>query len=83
MTIGNGPDYYNGNVPDEDEQIKLYDKIEKWWCILSEAFKRELMENFYPDDSNLMNVDEMWDGLSQLDKISIWEENRWWKKDTT
>ena len=76
MTIGNGPDYYNGNVPDEDEQIKLYDKIEKWWCILGETFKRELMEDFYPDDSNLMNVDEMWDGLSQLDKIDIWEENR-------
>jgi len=75
MPIGNGPDRYDGNVPDEDKQVRFHDKIEKWWCILSETFKRELMEDFYPDDSNLMGVDEMWNGLSQSDKILVWEEN--------
>jgi len=44
MPIGNGPDYYNGNVPEEDKQIKLYDKIERWWNSLSQSEKIDLWE---------------------------------------
>ena len=72
MVIGNGPDYYDGNVPEEDKQIKLQEKVEEWWCSLAYDYKIELMENNYPDEANLIEVDEMWNGLDWNEKWDIY-----------
>ena len=72
--IGNGPDIPSYNK-DEEEQIKLQDKVEKWWRDLDESYKIELMEGFYPDQAPLlMEADEMWNGLEWQDKLDIYNE---------
>ena len=72
MPIGNGPDYYNGNVPEEERQIKLQEKVEAWWGSLDYDYKIELMENNYPDEANMIEVDEMWNGLDWNEKWDIY-----------
>ena len=76
MPIGNGPDCYNGNVPEEDEQVRLQDKVEKWFYDLDETYQRELLEPYYPDDSNLMSTTEMWNGLDWNDKWDIYTNEK-------
>jgi len=72
MPIGNGPDYYNGNVPEEDRQVRLQKKVDDWFWSLDASFQRELLEDYYPDDSNLMSITDMWDGLDWNDKWDIY-----------
>ena len=74
MPIGNGPDIPQFNK-DEEEQIKLQDKVEKWWNSLDESYKIELMEDFYPEKPSIwVEVDEMWNGLPWQDKLDIYQE---------
>ena len=76
MTIGSGPDCYDGNVPEEDKQIKLQEKVEEWWRGLDENYQFELLEPYYPDKAHLMGVDEMWNGLDWNDKWDIYKNEK-------
>jgi len=76
MPIGNGPDYYDGINKDEDTKIRLYDEIENWWNSQDESYQQELMEDYYSGTANFMDVDTMWNGLTQEWKIEIWNQNR-------
>ena len=76
MPIGNGPDYYDGINKDEDTKIRLYDEIENWWNSQEESLQQEIMEDYYPGTANFMDVDTMWNGLTQKWKIEIWNQNR-------
>ena len=76
MPIGNGPDYYDGINKDEDTKIRLYDEIENWWNSQEESLQQEIMEDYYPGTANSMDVDTMWNGLTQEWKIEIWNQNR-------
>jgi len=78
MPIGNGPDCYNGINKEEDEQIKLQDKVEKWWISLNDNYKYEMVEFYYPDDDHLRdsNVDDLWNGLDWNDKREIYRDER-------
>lgn len=59
----------------EEEEIKLQEKVEKWWHDVNDlTYKRELVEEYYPDKGFLMDVGEMWDGLRWLDKLDIYNE---------
>ena len=71
MSIGNGPDIPSYNE-EEERQIKLQEKVDKWWFDLEENYKYELIESYYPDDAYLMNIDEMWNGLDWNDKWDIY-----------
>ena len=71
MTIGNSFDLPEYNK-EEDKLVKLGDKVEEWWDDLDYRLQVELMEAEYPDDSNIMEVSEMWDGLSWDDKVDIY-----------
>ena len=69
-------DYYDGNNREEDERVKLGDKVQEWWDDLDELIQIELMEIEYPDKSNFMTIEEMWHGLDWKDKLNIYlEEN--------
>ena len=59
---------------DEEEQIALQIKVDKWWHSLDEDYQIELMENFYPDKAQLMDLDAMWGGLKWQDKLDIYQE---------
>ena len=76
MPIGNGPDYYDGINKDEDTKIRLYDEIENWWNSQEESLQQEIMEDYYPGTANSMDVNTMWNGLTQEWKIEIWNQNR-------
>ena len=76
MPIGNGPDYYDGINKDEDTKIRLYDEIENWWNSQEESLQQEIMEDYYPGTANFMDVDTMWNGITQEWKIEIWNQNR-------
>jgi len=65
-------DYYDGNNKEEDRLVKLGDKVQEWWDNLDCQLQVELMEIEYPDDSNLMSEDEMWDGLDWNEKLDIY-----------
>jgi len=73
MPIGNGPDIEQFNRK-EEEQIRLQDKVEKWWYSLDDNYKYELLESYYPDGLNLMEMDEAWNGLNWDDKWDIYAE---------
>jgi len=72
MPIGNGPDYYNGINKEEDRQIELQEKVDKWWYSLDDNFKYELLEPYYPDDLVVMGMDGAWNGLDWNDKWDIY-----------
>ena len=76
MPIGNGPDYYDGINKDEDTKIRLYDEIENWWNSQEESLQQEIIEDYYPGTANFMDVDTMWNGITQEWKIEIWNQNR-------
>lgn len=71
MPVGNGPDIPSYNE-EEEKQLRLKEKVDKWWYDLEENYRYELMESYYPDDAYLMNVDEMWRGLDWNDKWDIY-----------
>ena len=71
MPIGNSFDLPEYNK-EEDRLVKLGDKVQEWWDNLDYQLQVELMEIEYPDDSNLMAVDEMWDGLDWNEKLDIY-----------
>ena len=71
MPIGNGPDIPSYNK-DEEEQLRLKEKVEEWWHELEENYKYELIENYYLDDAYLLSVDVMWNGLDWNDKWDIY-----------
>jgi len=76
MPIGNGPDYYDGNNRLEDEQIKLQNKVDKWFFDLDENYQFELLEPYYPDKAHLMGITEMWNGLDWNDKWEIYRDEK-------
>ena len=65
-------DYYDGNNKEEDRLVKLSDKVQEWWDNLDYEIQVELIEVEYPDDSNMMEVSERWNGLSWNDKVYIY-----------
>ena len=71
MPIGNGPDIPQHNK-DEEEQLQLQEKVDRWWFDLEENYKYELIESYYPDDAYLMSIDEMWNGLDWNDRWDIY-----------
>lgn len=71
MPIGDGPDIEQFNR-EEERQIRLQEKVDKWWFDLEYDIKVELMENEYPDDAPLLEVDEMWNGLDWNEKWDIY-----------
>ena len=72
MPIGNGPDYYDGINKEEDRQIELQEKVDKWWFFLNNNYKYELIECYYPDGADNISADEMWNGLDWNDKWDIY-----------
>ncbi|MDD2778479.1 MAG: hypothetical protein PHI16_06295 [Methanocellales archaeon] len=71
MPIGNSFDLPEYNK-EENERVKVGDKVQEWWDSLDYQVQVELMEIEYPDDSNLMTVDEMWEGLDWKAKVEIY-----------
>lgn len=59
---------------ERNEQVKLQEKVEKWWNSLDYAYKVELMEDFYPDRSHIDDADVLWNGLDWRDKLDIYQE---------
>ena len=76
MPIGDGPDYYNGIVPEEDRQIALQEKVDKWFRGLDESYQREILDGYYPDKAHLMNIEEMWNGLDWNAKWEIYRDEK-------
>lgn len=76
MSLGTGPDYYNGINRAEDEQIKLQEKVDAWWNDLDDNYKFELIEPYYSDRAHLMGLAEMWKGIDWSEKVSLWEEEQ-------
>ncbi len=72
MPIGNGPDYYDGVNKIEEEQLRLREKVDKWWNDLEDSYKYELVESYYPDKAHLMSADTIWEGLDWNDKWDIY-----------
>jgi len=67
-------DYYDGSNRAEDAQIKLGEKMQKWWDDLDYGLKEELMENHYPDAMVFCEPDELFEGLDWKDKLAIYYE---------
>ena len=59
----------------KEMSIKLYKTIEDWWKSLDYDLKIELMENEYPDEANLIEVEEMWNGLNWEEKYEIYSKS--------
>ena len=55
--------------------IKLYKTVEDWWDDLDYDLKVELMENEYPDEASLIEVEEMWSGLNWEEKYEIYSKS--------
>ena len=60
--------------PEEEEQLRLQEKVNKWWYDLDDNYKFELIESYYPDKAHLMGVNEMWEGLDCNDKWDIYTD---------
>ena len=75
MPIGDGPDIPSYNK-EEEEQLRLREKADKWWYALDDNYKFELIESYYPDKAHLMGVNEMWEGLDWNDKWDIYTDEK-------
>jgi len=68
-------EYYNGNNREEEKKVKLAKKIDDWWNSLDSNYKFELIEDYYPDKAHLMELDEMWEGLSFQDRLEMFYDD--------
>ena len=64
MSIGTGPDYYNGINREEDERVKLGDTVQAWWESLEKSEKLDVLEGIYPDQVGLIDGNELWERSS-------------------
>lgn len=46
---------------------------ELWWHNLPESSKQELINDCYSNESMFIDVDEMWNGLTNEQKIDVWK----------
>lgn len=46
---------------------------QEFWDSLNSRERHELMEEYYPNKSHLMDVSEMWRGLDLKDRVDIWK----------
>ena len=72
--LGNGPDCYTGINRVEDRQVKQADTIQAWWDGKEREDKFELVRDYYPDEAEMLDVDEMFSRLDQSEKVSLWED---------
>jgi len=49
--------------------------VENWFHSLDYDLKVELMENEYPDEASLIEVEEMWSGLNWEEKYEIYSKS--------
>lgn len=61
---------------EKEKQLRLQEKVDKWFFDLDDDYQLEILEPYYPDKSHLMGVNEMWRGLDWNDKWDIYRENR-------
>jgi hypothetical protein len=57
---------------EEERQLRIKEKVNRWWYDLDDNYKFELIESYYPDKAHLMGLDEMWGGLDWNDKWDIY-----------
>jgi len=74
MSIGTGPDYYNGVDRVREAEQKLMDEIDEWWNNLDESIKEEIIETYYPDII-IYDKDEMWEALDSDEKLEAYKDN--------
>ena len=74
MPIGSGPDYYNGNNPEENARVKLANEVNEWWEDLDESEKLDVIEGIYPDQVGLIDSDELWERIDWNIKLDSYKE---------
>jgi len=61
---------------EEERQLKLKEKVNKWFYNLDDNYKLEILESYYPDKAHLMGTSEMWHGLDWNDKWEIYRSEK-------
>ena len=69
-------DYYNGINKEEDEQVKLKDKVYYWWKSLSEQEQWDIIEDYMPENINEeTNPDEEYGNMEWDEQFGIYKDN--------
>ncbi len=69
-------DYYNDINKEEDRQIKLMDKVYKWWRSLTEQKQFDVMLDWYPGAVNKdTNIDKMFGDMASVSQTEMWIDN--------
>jgi len=69
-------DYYNGINKEEDEQVKLQDKVYNWWESLSEQKQWDIIEDYMPENINKeTNPDEEYGNMLWGEQFGIYKDN--------
>ena len=71
MSIGDGPDIEQFNRA-EEKLVKLGDEVQAWWDSMDDKYKYEIMEGYYPDHSHLLDLTEMWEGISWENQLDVY-----------
>ena len=62
--------------PEEEEQLKLREKVDKWWYGLDDWYKFELLEGYFEGEPTLVGVDATWEVLDWNDKWDIYTDEK-------
>ena len=69
-------DYYNGNNREEDERVKLMDKVYDWWESLSEEEQYDIISNWCPEDiTKESDADDMFGNMLWSEQFRIYKDN--------
>jgi len=75
MSLGTGPDYYNGVDRTREAEQKLMDEVYDWWDSLTEEEQLNLMLNWYPMEVNKdTDIDKFFGDMGSERQLYIYKE---------
>jgi len=75
MSIGTGPDYYNGINREEDARVKLGDEVYEWWNSLTEEEQLKILLDWYPMEiTKDTDLDKFFGDMGSERQLHIYKE---------
>jgi len=75
MSLGTGPDYYNGVNREREAEQKLMDEVYDWWDSLTEEEQLKVLLDWYPMEiTKDTDIDKFFGDMGSERQLHIYKE---------
>jgi len=84
MSIGTGPDYYNGVDRIREAEQKLFDEVYDWWDSLTEEEQFKILLDWYPMEiTKDTDIDKFFGDMGSERQLHIYKEENGFGEEVT